>query len=176
MNEVRYPRDSAHLVRDALISAFPWITAHIDVSPAPDDFTTELRIEIPAVHPEVKEPLVIETAHHPEGKWPPQIDMNWSLWNEDPLLTAPPAVTEHLPAVIASLRRFLAEESAGYMAWFEGTLTSGGTVAPPHTEPFPVGKADKIIVRSWRGTYDRELTGHWPGWPNDPSDSFYKRL
>lgn len=157
-----FPRDYAHQVRDALVAELPWIADHIVENPEPGDFTAELRVEIPAVHPEITEPLAIETRHHPEGQWAPVVDLNWSIWNEDPVLTDIDP-SEHLAGVVASLKRFLAEECAGYKAWFEGRLTSGGTVVPAGEEPTPVGKADKIVVQSWKGTFDRELIGSWPG-------------
>ena len=169
-----YPRDYAHLVREALVAALPWIDDCIVLNPESDDFRTELRIEIPAVHPQIKEPLLLETGHDPEGSLAPLVDLSWSIWNEDPVLTDFDP-SEHLAGVVATLERFLEEESAGFRAWFEGKVTSGGTVVPADEEPFPVGKADKIVVQSWKGTFDRELIGSWPGWPNDPTDPFYKR-
>lgn len=167
------PRDYAHLVRDALAAELTWVPIHIVADPEPGDFKTELRIEIPAVHPAVKEPLVIETCHHPEGEWAPVVCLHWSIWSDDPALTEVDP-SDHLTGVVARIKRFLAEESAGFHAWFEGRLTSGGTVVPADGEPFPSSKADKINVQSWKGTFDRELIGSWPGWPSDPTDPFYK--
>ncbi|MBS1705366.1 MAG: hypothetical protein JST40_05795 [Armatimonadetes bacterium] len=173
MDQDRYPREYAHLVRDALVAALPWVRDCIAVNPEVGNFITELKIEIPPVHPEIDDPLVIETSHDPLGRWAPEIELYWSLWNIDLVqIETDPAV--HLAATVGSLKGFLAEESAGYKAWSEGKLTCGGSVVPASEEPFPLCKADKIVVRSWRGTFDRELFGSWPGWPEDPNDPFYK--
>ncbi|MFN8221031.1 MAG: hypothetical protein U0S12_12975 [Fimbriimonadales bacterium] len=135
---------------------------------------TDLRIEVPSAHPTIAEPLIIETYHHAEGKYPPATELNWAIWNGDPLLTEFDP-EEHLEGIVEFLRRFISEETAAYRAMLGDRLTSAGTEAVDR-EPFPPSESDRILVRSWKGSFDRELIGHWPGWPKEPGDPFYKDL
>ncbi len=172
----QYPREYARLVRDALVRAMPWIDKHITEQPESGDFTTELRIEIPSASLFVPTPYVVLTSHSQDTSHPPMTDLIWwEHWEQDLLLTEEDP-SAHLELLVRLVSMFMDEESAAYNAWLQGALTSGGTLVPPDAEPFPPGLADTISVRSWKGTFDRELTGTWPGWPNDPNDPFYKTL
>jgi hypothetical protein len=171
-----YPPDYAHLVRDAILAEIPEMGEWIREQPAEGDFKTELRIEIPSANRSMPQSLEVLTYHSEDGSGPPMTDFVWSeRWSPDHLL-ADDDLAGHVQWIANSLKMLLNEESAVFNAWFEGRLTSGGAVVPANKEPFPCGQADWIKVRSWRGTYDRDLTGSWPGWPNDPHDPFYKTL
>lgn len=171
-----YPAEYAHLVRDALLRAMPWMATHIKEQPAPGDHETELRVEIPSENELIPQPYIIVTHHQADGTLAPTTDVIWwEGWGQDHVLTEfdPVAHRSHIAHLV---KMFLNEESAAYNSWFEGRLTSGGTLVPPDAEPLPVGRADTIRIRSWRGTFDQDLAGDWPGWPNDPADPFYKTL
>ncbi|MFY9233982.1 MAG: hypothetical protein WAO58_05915 [Fimbriimonadaceae bacterium] len=161
------------MIGQALVKTLPWIAAHIKEEPAPGDYEKELRIEIPSENPHISQPFVVVTAHREDGTSAPVTEVVWwERWSQDAFLTEPDP-DAHIRHVVQLVEIFLAEESAALNAWFEGNLIGGGTLVPPDAEPFPVGRADTIHIRSWRGTFDRDLTGEWPGWPDDPRDAFY---
>jgi hypothetical protein len=103
------------------------------------------RLLVPSEHPTIKTPLTIELGGTLQLFWHGGYFFDFVGLDQHPCVEA-----------AAFLRRFFAEEVLCSTFWKDGKVVAGGPIEADEWREWPVHE-DKLELRSWRGTHDRNV-------------------
>jgi hypothetical protein len=110
-----------------------------------------LEVRVPSEHPRVTEPLVIRTR-------PEEVYLDWAGWH-DHVFPWPDQSEDALFAdALAKIDLWMSDEYLFATIYRDGARVRewGCSVGREDPDDLQVGRGERVVIRSWRGTHDEE--------------------
>jgi hypothetical protein len=124
---------------------------------APGLQETLLEVRVPSANPQVATPVTIQTTANPQ-----EVVIYWmDGWHRHHIRWGDQSEATHLLEVVEIIGRLVSEQDLVYYVYRDEHGSRGGTVAHgAETPQWAIPNAgERLVIRSWLGTYDQERPG-----------------